>query len=64
MILDSHIKQLKIIIVGMIVFPISWIAIFVINKIFRLRADDDEQLEGIDAAECGMEAYPEFKRTI
>jgi Amt family ammonium transporter len=61
----SIIAQLKgIIIVGMIVFPISWITIFVINKIFRLRADDDEQLEGIDAAECGMEAYPEFKRTI
>jgi Amt family ammonium transporter len=61
----SILTQLKgIIVVGIIVFPISWITIFVINKFFRLRADDDEQLEGIDAAECGMEAYPEFKRTI
>ena len=61
----SILTQLKgIIIVGLIVFPIAWITIFVINKIFQLRADDDEQLEGIDAIECGMEAYPEFKRTI
>ncbi len=61
----SIMTQLKgIIVVGIIVFPISWITIFIINKFFRLRADDDEQLEGIDATECGMEAYPEFKRTI
>jgi Amt family ammonium transporter len=61
----SIITQLKgIIIVGSIVFPISWIVIFIINKIFQLKADDEEQLEGIDSIECGMEAYPEFKRTI
>jgi len=61
----SILTQLKgIIIVAIIVFPLSWIVIFLINKIFRLRADDEEQLEGIDAVECGMEAYPEFKRTI
>ena len=61
----SVITQLKgIITVGIIVFPISWITIFIINKIFQLRADDEEQLEGIDSVECGMEAYPEFKRTI
>ncbi len=61
----SILTQLKgIIIVGIIVFPISWIVIFTINKIFQLRADDEEQLEGIDSIECGMEAYPEFKRTI
>ena len=58
-------SQLKgIIVVGLIVFPISWITIYAINKIFVLRAEDDEQLEGIDAAECGIEAYPEFKRSI
>ncbi len=57
--------QLKgIIVVGVIVFPLSWITIYSINKIFVLRAEDDEQLEGIDATECGIEAYPEFKRSI
>ncbi|WP_373031329.1 ammonium transporter [Sulfurovum sp.] len=57
--------QLKgILIVGMIVFPLSWITIYSINKIFVLRAEDEEQLEGIDATECGIESYPEFKRSI
>jgi Amt family ammonium transporter len=57
--------QLKgILVVGMIVFPLSWITIYMINKIFVLRADDEEQLEGIDATECGIESYPEFKRSI
>lgn len=61
----SIITQLKgIIVVGVIVFPIAWITIFTINKIFVLTAGDDEQLEGIDATECGIEAYPEFKRSI
>lgn len=57
--------QLKgILVVAAIVFPLSWIVIYAINKIFVLRASDDEQLEGIDATECGIESYPEFKRTI
>jgi Amt family ammonium transporter len=58
-------SQLKgIIVVGAIVFPLSFAIIYSINKFFSLRAEDDEQLEGIDAIECGMEAYPEFKRSI
>jgi Amt family ammonium transporter len=61
----SILSQLKgILVVGVIVFPLSWITIYTINKIFVLRAEDDEQLEGIDATECGIEAYPEFKRSI
>jgi len=61
----SIMTQLKgIIVVGAIVFPISFVIIFIINKIFTLRAGDEEQLEGIDYTECGMEAYPEFKRSI
>ncbi len=57
--------QLKgILVVGIIVFPLSWITIYIINKIFVLRASDEEQLEGIDATECGIESYPEFKRSI
>ncbi len=61
----SILSQLKgILIVGAIVFPLSWITIYTINKIFVLRAGDDEQLEGIDATECGIESYPEFKRSI
>ncbi len=59
------IDQLKgIVVVGLFVFVVSFIVIYVINKLILLRADDDEQLEGLDAVECGMEAYPEFTRTI
>lgn len=61
----SVLTQIKAVVeVGAIVFPVSWIIIFSINKIFTLRASDDEQLEGIDSIECGMETYPEFKRSI
>jgi len=61
----SFLTQLKgVVVVGAIVFPLSFAIIYSINKVFRLRAEDDEQLEGIDAVECGMEAYPEFKRSI
>jgi Amt family ammonium transporter len=61
----SILVQLKgILLVGLIVFPISWITIYLINKIFVLTAGQEEQLEGIDATECGIEAYPEFKRSI
>jgi len=61
----SLMTQLKgVIVVGSIVFPLAYVIIFVINKVFSLRAKDDEQQEGIDYIECGMEAYPEFKRSI
>ncbi len=57
--------QIKgILVVGAIVFPLAYAIIYTINKFFSLRAADDEQLEGIDVIECGMEAYPEFKRSI
>ena len=61
----SYWGQIKgILIVAVIVFPISFIVIYLINKLFHLAADKEEQLIGIDEAECGMLAYPEFKRTI
>ncbi|BAF72590.1 ammonium transporter [Sulfurovum sp. NBC37-1] len=61
----SFMAQLKgVLVVAAIVFPLSFAIIYSINKVFQLRAEDDEQLEGIDAIECGMEAYPEFKRSI
>ena len=57
--------QLKgILVVGVFAFGVSYIVLFVINKIAPFRASDDDQLEGLDYVECGMEAYPEFKQTI
>jgi len=37
---------------------------YIINKVSPFRAEDDEQQQGLDIEECGLEAYPEFKRSI
>jgi len=57
--------QLKgILFVGIFTFSSSFIVIYVINKISPFRASDDEQLQGLDIEECGVEAYAEFKKSI
>ncbi len=57
--------QIKgIAIIGISVFAVSYAIIYAINKIMAFRASDDAQLEGLDASECGIESYPEFRRTI
>ena len=44
--------QLKgILVVAFIVFPLAWITIYAINKLFTLRAEDEEQFTGIDVTE-------------
>jgi len=42
------------------VFVTSMIAWFIIKMIIGLRVSEEEEYEGVDLAECGMEAYPEF----
>ena len=57
--------QLKgIVIVGIFVFTSSYIVLSIINKILPLRADEEEEMQGLDVGECGLEAYPEFKRAF
>lgn len=57
--------QLKgIAVVGVFAFVASWIILFIINKMFALRAANDEEMQGLDVEECGLEAYPEFKRAF
>jgi len=51
--------------VGMItifawVFVASFITWMVIKAIMGIRVTEEEEYEGVDLAECGMEAYPEF----
>jgi len=53
-----------VLVVGVFAFTSSFIVIYSINKILLFRAEDDEQLQGLDIHECGLEAYPEFKRSI
>jgi len=42
------------------VFVASLIAWFVIKMIMGIRVSEEEEYEGLDIGECGMEAYPEF----
>lgn len=42
------------------VFVTSLIVWFAIKAIIGVRVSEEEEFEGVDIAECGMEAYPEF----
>ncbi|MEA2017173.1 MAG: ammonium transporter [Campylobacterota bacterium] len=57
--------QLKgVIVVAIFAFVSSYIVLFVINKMMPLKSTSDEEMEGLDVNECGLEAYPEFKRAF
>ncbi|TLP38421.1 ammonium transporter [Arcobacter arenosus] len=61
----TFIGQLKgVVVVGIFAFCVSFVVLFIINKIVALRAADDEEMQGLDVDECGVEAYPEFKRAF
>lgn len=42
------------------VFVVSLIVWFALKAIMGIRVSEEEEYEGVDLAECGMEAYPEF----
>ena len=44
------------------VFATSLGAFFVIKMVMGLRVSEEEEYEGADLSECGMEAYPEFAK--
>jgi Amt family ammonium transporter len=55
--------QIKgILVIGVFAFVVSYSVIYLINKFLPFRADDDDQLQGLDYEECGVESYPEFVR--
>ncbi|MGB5259983.1 MAG: ammonium transporter [Gammaproteobacteria bacterium] len=41
-------------------FVTSFVAWFIIKMIIGIRVSEEEEYEGVDLGECGMEAYPEF----
>jgi Amt family ammonium transporter len=45
------------------VFAASFATWFVIKLIIGIRVSDEEEYEGSDVSECGIEAYPEFTGT-
>jgi Amt family ammonium transporter len=57
----SLLAQLKgVVVVGIFVFPISFLTFIIIKKIIGLRSDEEHEYEGLDIEECGVESYPEF----
>ncbi len=42
------------------VFVASFVTWLVIKMIMGIRVSEEEEYEGVDLAECGLEAYPEF----
>jgi len=45
------------------VFGASFITWLVIKAIMGIRVSEEEEYQGVDLAECGLEAYPEFTGT-
>ncbi|MBU1217848.1 ammonium transporter [bacterium] len=61
----SFFAQLKgVVVIGVFTFVVSFVILFIINKFVKLRASNDDQQQGMDVSECGVEAYPEFRRAI
>jgi len=42
------------------VFAASFVTWYIIKMIMGIRVSEEEEFEGTDLSECGMEAYPEF----
>lgn len=42
------------------VFSASFVVWFLLKKTMGIRVSEEEEYDGVDIAECGMEAYPEF----
>jgi Amt family ammonium transporter len=42
------------------VFSASFIVWLIIKAVMGIRVSEEEEYEGVDLGECGMEAYPEF----
>ncbi|MCV6583913.1 MAG: ammonium transporter [Marinibacterium sp.] len=47
---------------GVFTFVASLVVWLLFKAIFGIRVSEDEELEGLDKAELGMEAYPEFAK--
>jgi ammonium transporter, Amt family len=45
------------------VFIASFVVWLVLKKTVGIRVSEEEEYEGVDLAECGMEAYPEFSNS-
>ena len=54
----------SIVIVGVFTFAVSWIVWTILKMTIGIRVSEEVELAGLDNAELGMEAYPEFSRQV
>ena len=55
--------QLKgIVVIGAFTFIVSLIVWYIIKLVIGIRVSEEEEIEGLDTYEIGLEAYPEFRR--
>jgi len=55
-------QLMSIIIVGVFVFGVSAVVWFILKATMGIRVDEETEINGLDSAELGMEAYPEFAK--
>ncbi|WP_116085758.1 ammonium transporter [Tropicimonas sp. IMCC34011] len=55
-------QLISIVIVGVFVFVVSLVVWFILKAVMGLRVSEEAEIAGLDTAELGMEAYPEFHR--
>jgi Amt family ammonium transporter len=51
---------ISIVIVGVFVFVVSGAIWLILKATMGIRASEEEEMQGLDASELGLEAYPEF----
>ena len=52
----------SIVVVGLFTFIVSGIVWFILKAILGIRVSEEDEINGLDMAELGMEAYPEFSK--
>ena len=55
-------QLLSIIIVGVFVFVVSLVVWVILKGVMGIRVSEEAEIAGLDTAELGMEAYPDFVR--
>ena len=53
-------QLISIVIVGVFVFVVSLVVWFLLKMTMGIRVPEEDEFKGLDRAELGMEAYPEF----
>ncbi|MGV6812230.1 MAG: ammonium transporter [Brevirhabdus sp.] len=55
-------QLISIVIVGVFVFVVSLVLWVILKGIMGIRVSEEDEITGLDMAELGMEAYPEFHK--